>query len=58
MNVFPQTEINIEALENVKTRLFQLQESILFFLRSINPETTPSTVSWYLVASMLKLELY
>ncbi|GJJ70592.1 hypothetical protein EMPS_02941 [Entomortierella parvispora] len=46
MNVFPQSEINIEALENVKTRLFQLQESILFFLRSINPETTPSTVSW------------
>ncbi|KAG0006838.1 hypothetical protein BGZ65_003087 [Modicella reniformis] len=31
---FPQSEINIEALENVKTRLFQLQESILFFLRT------------------------
>ncbi|KAG0260229.1 hypothetical protein BG011_002060 [Mortierella polycephala] len=43
---FPQTEINLEALENVRTRLFQLQESILFFLRSINPETTPGTVSW------------
>ncbi|KAF8931798.1 hypothetical protein EDD21DRAFT_367593 [Dissophora ornata] len=43
---FPQTEINIEALENVKTRLFQLQESILYFLRSINPETTPGTVQW------------
>ncbi|KAF9280224.1 hypothetical protein BGZ68_007421 [Mortierella alpina] len=43
---FPQTEINIEALENVKTRLYQLQESILFFLRSINPDTTPGTVSW------------
>ncbi|KAG9326803.1 hypothetical protein KVV02_005465 [Mortierella alpina] len=40
------TEINIEALENVKTRLYQLQESILFFLRSINPDTTPGTVSW------------
>jgi hypothetical protein len=44
---FPQTEINIEALESVKTRLFQLQESILFFLRSINPEATPGTVQWY-----------
>ncbi|KAF9418099.1 hypothetical protein BGZ94_009794 [Podila epigama] len=43
---FPQTEINIEALENVKTRLFQLQESILFFLRSINPENAPPAVSW------------
>ncbi|KAG0202730.1 hypothetical protein BGX28_004864 [Mortierella sp. GBA30] len=43
---FPQTEINVEALENVKTRLYQLQESILFFLRSINPDTTPGTVSW------------
>ncbi|KAK3825510.1 MAG: mediator of RNA polymerase II transcription complex subunit 8-domain-containing protein [Benniella sp.] len=43
---FPQTEINIEALESVKTRLFQLQESILFFLRSINPEATPGTVQW------------
>ncbi|KAG0055249.1 hypothetical protein BGZ83_009181 [Gryganskiella cystojenkinii] len=46
MEAFPRSEINIEVLENVKTRLFQLQESILFFLRSINPETTPSTVSW------------
>ncbi|KAI1297323.1 mediator of RNA polymerase II transcription subunit 8 [Mortierella claussenii] len=43
---FPQNDINIEALENVRTRLFQLQESILFFLRSINPDTTPGTVSW------------
>ncbi|KAG0217974.1 hypothetical protein BGX33_009005 [Mortierella sp. NVP41] len=33
-------------LENIKTRLVQLQESIHFFLRSINPETTPGTVSW------------
>ncbi|KAG0220912.1 mediator of RNA polymerase II transcription complex subunit 8-domain-containing protein [Mortierella sp. GBAus27b] len=45
-STFPQTEINIEALENVKTRLYQLQESILFFLRSINPEATPGTVQW------------
>ncbi|KAF9111753.1 hypothetical protein BGX27_004478 [Mortierella sp. AM989] len=43
---FPQTEINVEALENVKTRLFQLQESIVFFLRSINPDIIPGTVSW------------
>lgn len=37
----------MEYLESVKTRLVQLHESIHFFLRSINPETTPGTVSWY-----------
>ncbi|OAQ34508.1 hypothetical protein K457DRAFT_152173 [Linnemannia elongata AG-77] len=36
----------MEYLESVKTRLVQLHESIHFFLRSINPETTPGTVSW------------
>ncbi|KAF8933764.1 hypothetical protein BGZ47_010708 [Haplosporangium gracile] len=36
----------MDYLESVKTRLVQLQESIHFFLRSINPETTPGTVSW------------
>ncbi|KAF9973927.1 hypothetical protein BGZ73_002796 [Actinomortierella ambigua] len=38
-------EVNVAALENVRTRLVQLQESILYFLRSINPDA-PSTVSW------------
>ncbi|KAG0094522.1 hypothetical protein BGZ93_007106 [Podila epicladia] len=42
---FPQTEINIAALEDVKTRLSQLQESIVFFLRTISPENQ-SPVSW------------
>ncbi|KAF9377984.1 hypothetical protein CPC16_011537 [Podila verticillata] len=42
---FPQTEINIAALEDVKTRLSQLQESIVYFLRSITPENV-SPVSW------------
>lgn len=36
----------MEYLESVKTRLVQLHESIHFFLRSINPETTPGAVSW------------
>ncbi|KAF9130424.1 hypothetical protein BGW39_003114, partial [Mortierella sp. 14UC] len=36
----------LDYLESVKTRLSQLQESIHFFLRSINPETTPGTVAW------------
>ncbi|KAF9586300.1 mediator of RNA polymerase II transcription subunit 8 [Lunasporangiospora selenospora] len=46
MNPFPQSEISIDTLESVKARLQQLQESILHFLRSINPESTPSTASW------------
>ncbi|KAK3827301.1 MAG: hypothetical protein J3R72DRAFT_528400 [Linnemannia gamsii] len=36
----------LDYLESVKMRLSQLQESIHFFLRSINPETTPGTVAW------------
>ncbi|KAF9436660.1 hypothetical protein BGZ76_003344 [Entomortierella beljakovae] len=41
----PQTDINVEALENVKARLSQLQESILVLLKSINPDI-PGTVPW------------
>ncbi|KAG0233329.1 mediator of RNA polymerase II transcription subunit 8 [Actinomortierella wolfii] len=38
-------EVNVAALESVRTRLVQLQESILYFLRSINPDA-PSNISW------------
>lgn len=50
----------MEYLESVKTRLVQLHESIHFFLRSINPETTPGTVSWYVqaVALSASVEIY
>ncbi|KAG0343927.1 hypothetical protein BG004_004893 [Podila humilis] len=43
---FQQPNINLDVLENVRTRLNQLQESIFYFLQTINPQLPTPPASW------------